>query len=62
MTREQFDAITEAFASLNNISLDQAADLVAEIGDVHTIAEDGRVKAAGKTWIWPDGENWPENK
>lgn len=59
MTREQFDAITEAFAKLNNVDIDTAGYLVAEIGDVHILAENGRVIAAGKTWLWPDDENTP---
>ena len=57
MTREQFQEITIAFAKANGLTVDEAGELVAQIGDTPTASEDGqKVIVNGKAYFWFDEE------
>ena len=54
MNYDAFAAAITAFATANQITEDEAADLFDEIGDTPTMSADGtKVIAQGREWIWP---------
>lgn len=54
MDFDAFSAAIDAFAEANHISIDLAADLMAEIGDTPMMNDAGtHVIARGREWVWP---------